>query len=463
MQENAGVADDPGDGTGRGSTAADGAATFGGRVAGVLGTRLVQLASTVLVSFLLASLLGPSDRGVYALVILLPTTLFAVAQLGLPSALTYYAGRGGSLPDLQRHAVRLGLLVSAISIGATLLLLPVLSISVLRAAPFDLVVIALAAVPLRIVATLAGAALYGRHRFRTYNLILAAQSILDVVLVLLLVGYLGLAVPGAVAAYLAFIAAGAVAVLVHLRRVTAAEPGGDPVATREVLGYGTRLYPATLGTFFGYRADVFLLGWLLGSSREIGIYSVAVSLAELVFNVPDSVGTVLFPRIASVSEEEAHRLAPAMVRMTVLVTAGAGVSLVPVAWVVLTLVLPAYSSGLLPLLVILPGIVSLSVAKVLTSYLSGIHRLGALTAAAIVSLVVNIAANLVLIPLAGITGAAASSLISYTSYAALMVVFASRASATPWVAFVVPKRDDAARVRAALGRLVTSIRPRSAT
>ena len=443
----------PGDGRGDAEDRPGASGTFGRRVAGVLGTRLAQLGSTVLVSFLLASLLGPSDRGAYALVILLPTTLFAIAQLGLPSAITYHAGRGGRLPDLERHSIVLGLLVSGVAIVATLAILPLLERSVLRAAPIDLVVVALVAVPLRIVATLAGAALYGRHRFRAYNLILAGQSVLDVGLVIVLVGVLALRVQGALAAYLLFILAGTIAVLVHLHLVARRDSEGEPVAARSVFGYGTRLYPATLGTFFGYRADVFLLGWLVGSTREIGIYSVAVSLAELVFNVPDSVGTVLFPRIASVSEEEAHRLAPAMVRMTVLVTAAAGFALVPVAWIVLTFVLPAYRTGLSPLLVILPGIVSLSVAKVLTSYLSGIERLRPLTVAAVASLVINVAVNLVLIPVAGIVGAAASSLVSYTAYAMLMVVFASQASGLPWHAFVVPRGEDVSRLRGALGRL----------
>ena len=79
---------------------------FARRVAGVFATRVLQFGSTIAVAFLLARLLGPEGRGAYSLLLLLPSTLFALAQFGLPSAVTYYAGSGRSLPSLMRHALR---------------------------------------------------------------------------------------------------------------------------------------------------------------------------------------------------------------------------------------------------------------------------------------------------------------------------------------------------------------------
>jgi len=136
------------------------------------------------------------------------------------------------------------------------------------------------------------------------------------------------------------------------------------------------------------------------------------------------------------------------------------VALVPVAWLALAWLLPAFLSGMAPLLVILPGIVGLSVAKVLTSYLSGIERLAPVTLAAVAALAINLVANLVLIPAQGIVGAAAASLISYTAYGALMVAASSRASGSPWSAFVVPRAADVRRLWSGLGRLVgAAVRP----
>jgi O-antigen/teichoic acid export membrane protein len=446
--------------------------TFAGRVAGVFGTRLAQLACTLAVSFVLARLLGPAGRGVYTLLVLVPTTLFALGQLGLASATVFYAGRGGRLADLERHALLLGLGVSAVVAAVALLVLPALEPTALRLAPPDLLRLALIAVPLRLVATLAGSVLYGRQMFRAYNLILAVQSVLSVVLVVLLVGLLGGGVDGAVAAYLLFLAFGTVAIVLYLDGVRREEEraaaangrraeAGVPVSARQIAWYGLRLYPASVGTFFGYRADVFLLGWLLASASDIGVYAVAVSFAELVFNVPDAVSTVLFPRIATTSRAEADQLAPAMARVTILVTLAAAVGLIPAAWITLSLLLPAFLGGLPALIVILPGIVALSVAKVLTSYLSGIERLAPVTTAAVGSLVLNVAANLVLIPGFGIVGAAAASLVSYTAYAVLMVGFASRASGAPWWLFVIPRPEDFRRLASAAQRLPATLGARA--
>ena len=85
-----------------------GAQSFSSLVARVYATRLLQFACTVAVAFLLARLLGPDGRGVYSLLLLLPSTLFAVGQLGLPSALTFYAGAGRSLRSLVVAAIGLG-------------------------------------------------------------------------------------------------------------------------------------------------------------------------------------------------------------------------------------------------------------------------------------------------------------------------------------------------------------------
>ena len=442
--------------------AATGGAAFAGRVAGVFGTRVVQLISTIVVSFLLARLLGPEGRGVYAVLILVPTTLFAIGQLGLPQAMVFYAGRGARLRDLERHTLTIGLPVSATLVVLTLVALPVLEKTVLRTAPDDLLRLALLVVPLRLIATLAGSVLYGRQAFRVYNLILAAQSVLAVALVLLIVGIVGAGVFGALGAYLLMLAVGTAAVLVQLDRVRRAAREGAPVSGGQLFAYGLRLYPASVGNFFGYRADVFLLGWLVGSSAQIGLYSVAVSLAELVFNVPDSVSTVLFPRMASADREEADRLAPAVSRLTVLVTLGAAVAMVPASWLALWLLLPAFLEGMPALVVILPGIVSLAVAKVLTSYLSGIDRLTPIAGASLGSMGLNIVLNLVFIPAWGIVGAAAASLASYTVYGALMVWFAARESGASWSAFILPTPDDFRRIAAFPARFGSGWRDRSA-
>ena len=105
------------------------------RVAGVLGTRIAQFVLGFGSSLIIAKLLGPEGRGAYVAVLLVPGTLFALGQLGLPSAINYFAGRGSAIRDLVRWSIVLTVAFSVTIVATTLILLPVLETSILKAAP----------------------------------------------------------------------------------------------------------------------------------------------------------------------------------------------------------------------------------------------------------------------------------------------------------------------------------------
>jgi O-antigen/teichoic acid export membrane protein len=438
------------------------AAPFAHRVAGVFATRVTQFAIGFVTSFLMARILGPSGRGVYYLVVLTPSMLFALGQFGLPSAVSFFAGRGRSGRSLHRLSLVLAGILAAALIAVTLPALPLLTRSILRAAPPDLLRLALISLPFQFVSAFGGALLIGRQTMRNYNLILVAQSTAALISVILVVGFFRLGVPGAVVVNVVVAAGGALAITLEARRATAGDPELRPVRFDELARYGIRLYPASLSSFFSYRADIFLLGLLLGDAGAIGLYSVAVSLAELTFFVPDSVSTVFFPRVASAAREHADQVAPIVSRFTVLVTCLAVVGLVPAAYVMVHVLLPAFAGSLVAFAVILPGIVALSVAKVLSSYVSGLGLPGPVAVAAVSTLVVNVAANVLFIPAFGIVGAAAASLVSYTIHAIILLGISSRLSRRPVISFIVPGRDEVQRLRTGIAGLLGALRGRGA-
>jgi O-antigen/teichoic acid export membrane protein len=111
-------------------------------------------------------------------------------------------------------------------------------------------------------------------------------------------------------------------------------------------------------------------------------------------------------------------------------------------------VLPAFGPSIPPLLVLLPGVVVLSSGSVVGSYVSGIGRPGISSTVAVIAVVVNIAANLVLIPRFGIIGAALASLISYSLSSLLLTVIGSRHSQTALMEFWIPHLSDVSYVAA---------------
>ena len=307
--------------------------------------------------------------------------------------------------------------------------------------------------------------LYTRGHNRAFNGIQVGQAAFMLILTLILVTVIPLGVTGAVAAYLIASCAGGPG-----RRLRS-PPAGS--ASRRVRGSGSLtprvrqlwdwLYPSNLMSFFNYRADVLLLSWLLGDLRLIAYYAIAVRLAEMTFMIPDAISAMLYPAISASERPEADRFAPSVARFTMLATGLAAAAIIPAGFVAIWFLLPHEFRPAFPaLVVIMPGIVSLSLSKVLASYISGVGRPMPTAVAAIVALTLNIVANLILIPRWGIVGASASSLISYTCHALILLAMASRMAKVSPLAFIVPGATEVERMRRSLARGLTRMRASTA-
>ena len=95
--------------------------------------------------------------------------------------------------------------------------------------------------------------------------------------------------------------------------------------------------------------------------------------------------------------------------MTVLVMLLATIGLVPAATIAVYIILPDFVGALPAFAVLLPGVIALGVAKVLSATCPAVGLPLPVAAAAVLALVVNVAANIVLIPTLGIIGASLAS------------------------------------------------------
>jgi O-antigen/teichoic acid export membrane protein len=381
--------------------------------------------------------------------------LAAVGLFGLPGAVNYFAGRGASMKSLIRATYASTAVLSVLLVGVVWFSLPVLETSILRAAPDNLVRVILLAVPLGILTTFGGSLLYGRQAVRVYNLIQISLAAVSLILVVVLVWFLRLGVNGAVAGAVAITVLTAVAVMVAVHRLGRSSPGGPHSSLGGMASYAARLYPSSLSGYFVYRADTYIIqALMLGPQAALGLYSMAVTMAELVFYVPDSITTIFLPRVAGSTLEEANRLVGRVGRLTTLLTIAVALALIPAAFLGIHLILPKFVDCLPAFVVLLPGVISLSVAKVMTSYVNGRGRPGLVAIGTVASLVLNVALNLVLIPRFGIGGASLSSLISYTFQAGMAVIFASRLSGQSALSLFVPGTGEI-RLLVETGRRLT--------
>ena len=432
---------------------------FSGRVMVVFGTQVLGAAIGIINGILIARLLGPAGKGDYYLLVLVPSTAMVLLQLGLPQAFSFFAARdrtGGLLAKAFLLTAALSV-VAVVVVGA---LLPILQDAFLRGLGLDQILFAFIAFPLALNSTFTTGIVTGRQAVRWYaGVMLADQLSTTVLLVVVVAAGLVLSVNAAIAVYLVAWVIHTIGFAVGARQVTATRSRPERVSYRDLFGYGLPLFPGSLAGFFSSRVDVYLIAFLIASpSEQLGYYSMAVGLAEMVFFFPRAVSTLFFPHVAGAPREDSDRQVSFITRVTLLVTGSFAVLLVPGAFVMISLLLPAYGQSFAPLVVLLPGVVALSATNVVSGYLAGIGKTGITSAISIAALSANVVANLVLIPRLGIIGASTASLLSYSLSSLLMTAFAVRLTGTPITAFWIPRVSDGRFVLATIVSLLRRAR-----
>jgi O-antigen/teichoic acid export membrane protein len=411
--------------------------TFGTRV----GIVLVNIPTSILV----ARLLGTEGQGSYASAIIFPTMFAFIGLLGIDAAHTYLlSGKRAPLGQINAQSLRLAVVLSFVITPLYLLF-----VRLYRGAEdpevASILSMAAAVVPILLAKYLSVALLLGLQRIKWFNLANAVQALVLLGLMCAnLFAFRG-GVRGAVVAYMVSeVSVTAIAIAVA-RREARGRPLFDaprPGLLRRSLVYGLQGHVGNVLTQFTYRFDMFLVLSMVGLAGQ-GLYSIAVILAEKLSHIPQSVQVVLFPKLSSLPTEEANRLTPRVLRSSLFLTAIAGVVLLLLSRPLLLLFYgTAYLPGLRALRILVPGIVMLSIAKILAGDFSSRDRRTYHTIATAIGFGVNLALCLVWIPRMGIEGAAWASTVAYALQSVVVLVFFRKLSGNGILESTIVRGDD---------------------
>jgi O-antigen/teichoic acid export membrane protein len=404
-----------------------------------------------------AALLGPTGKGDYYLVVLLAATIVVLLQLGLKDAFSYFAAQGRTRWMVTR-AVVLVVPLSAAGLAITIALLPWIRETFIRGPDLPQIAMGLIAVPIALSATFTTAIVVGRQAVRWNLMATLGTSLSSTALIVWFVGFQSMGVDGALIAYLVTLIIQATIYLIGARRVTVPIREATSARFRDLFRYGLPLFPGALTSFFSHRFDVLLMAWLVtDASTAIGLYSMAVSMAGLVFWLPNATASLFFPHVAGSSRADADRQTPRVTRITLLVTSFAALTTAVGSVVLILVVLPEFVASIPALFILLPGVVALSVGQVVEGYIAGVGRTGTVSIVNLAGFALNTVLNLVLLPTYGINGAAMASLISYSATGIAYTAIAARSTRTSIARFWVPGIDDvrfSVSVIGALGRRV---------
>lgn len=365
----------------------------------------------------LAHGLGDEGLGTYALFFLAVIVAGGIANLGVGLGNIFFLNKGThSYRDLLSGTMFVlavtSLLTWALTGAYGLIVEPELFVS---GRTFWLYAAALPAVIGYVLLT---SFLHGSSRFLALTVVAVSQGLAGVLMAAGLYAAGTLDVFGALAAWAgSFLLADVLALaLVGPRNVELARvfrPQWDVL--RDQVRYGAQGQVANLAQLFNYRLDQFLVAAFV-TRAAVGHYTVAVGLGESVWWLSSAVAMVMLPRMTQMDPQRAQEMTPLVSRNSVLVSVAAAALLMAASPVLVRVLFGSeFTPATTPLLLLMPGVVAASAARVLSSYLFSQGRVIYNTYATFIALGVTLALDMALIPTLEVEGAAIASSIAYVA------------------------------------------------
>lgn len=430
---------------------------------GALGARLAQTILALVTSVYLARALGPSGRGVLAIVVVTATQAVNLFSLGVDTATVHFAGRQHSTPESLSRATLLAALVLGLpGLLCGLLLLQFVFIDDLPGDVRRGSYLVVATIPLSLII------MYWQAILRSTGRILESSglTVLDSILILLaavVAVEAGWGVEGVVTSYalveIAMVTSTA-ALCAHLR-LAPRKRHLDWSLVRRLTAYGAKGHVGTILQGLNYRLDLFVVAIFL-QPADVGIYAVVVGVGEFLWLIPNVLGILLLQRAAGSSDTHATATTIFATRVVAAVTGALSLAWLFAAEPMLRLVYGTrFDNGATALRILLLGIWALAIWKNLANDLGGRGLPQYKSYTALLGVIVTIALDLFLIPRYGIEGAAIATSAAYCLTALTMIFFYTRATGASPRSLLIMERGDARRLAQSVQRSLRRRRPAS--
>ena len=388
----------------------------------VFGSNLAVTAGSLLIGIILSRILGPSGYGLYSSIIVVPMLVIGFTQLGIRRATMYHLAAKKLPEDSIVSAVFiLLLLTSFLSILITGL---IFVFSESRNADPLILVIIMVTVPFVLCNVFAGGIFLGKHDFFRANILNAGPTILNVVFVIILVWGLKLSVTGAfIALFLANICMFFFVFLVIRKsfRITWKYHEG---IMKSMVRLGVVFAMSIFIMQLNYRVDIILLK-KYSTLEQVGLYSLAVQIAEQLWHVPYAIEIIVLTRSAAAADEQAsNRKVASIMRVSFLISIFFGGIIYAVVPYLIPLIFGSEFLKSVPMIRgIVPGVLVMVVFRILNSRLAGMGKPQLAIYSFIPALLTNLLLNIIWIPRHGAMGAVWATNISY-GFGCIIFLFA---------------------------------------
>jgi len=361
-------------------------------------------------SIIIARYLGPAAKGEYYMINFLPGIVLMVLNLGISLSNIYYIHRH------KKNVLIWNSIFIAIFWGISVFLITQLLLFSFRHSFFKnitlkYVIMVSALMPCSLFTSYMGGVLLGLKKIEIYNKIriisaITALGFFILALVILKGGLLFAVIAGVCGQLITF--------LLYIIRTRYFLKGEKFKLNFNLMiqqiKYGTTAHLHTIFDHIAWRIDTLILNTMAGSFF-VGIYTCAVAVSEVIWYLPGAVGVVLFPHIKTSMKSES--IVKALRLSLIFSFIATIILLLSGKYLILALFGKAYTKSGFLIVYLLPGILILSIHKIINPYFLAIGKplISAIIAGIII--VVDIPLNIYLIPLFKAKGAAIATTLSY--------------------------------------------------
>ncbi len=363
---------------------------------------------------LLSRWLGPADFGLYTIVMLVPLLAGRFGHLGVDAANAYFIdGSKYQASDIFGNSLVLTVVVF-LSASCGVFVFYLLDSSSYWHGHSALLAAIAPIAGLSAYRTLFQSTLVGQDRLRAFSFIAIVDSLFPLFGIVILFGFSILSVTSAVIVNFLSLAITCL-VLYRISRFSGSLKFNYKLAKKSV-NYGWKSWVNNLANQALYKVDVFIIGFMLDLS-SVGIYTVGVLIIEKCWYLSGAIGNAIYPKLKKMDIYKGSNLAAMAAKSNLYITSfGAIVISIFSVWIIKTLFGDDYYGSALVIVLLAPGIIFLAVPKILVSHLAAKDKLELAVQASLTALIVNLVANVLFIPFAGIYGAAIASSLAYFVY-----------------------------------------------
>jgi len=382
------------------------------KIAATLGSRGIVIILGFFTSIIIARSLGPEGRGQIGIASAITAMGVQLGLLGFHSANTFHVSKN---PSLLPVMISNSILISILGGGVTMVLLFFFRhlMSGNSPLPLPLLILSLAIIPMSVCFSLFQGLLTGIQKFKDYNL---SEILNKAINTLLILGFITFGTMSAIIASIFQAIAVAVCLVIMLKALFKSISGlktpSFPLIKNNFL-YGGKAY---LTCFLGWgitRIDIFILQRFQGF-EQVGYFSVALSLMDLLLILSSVVATILLPKLCA--ESDIKKKWTMTKKTTIGVT---GIVLftsltvmlcdAPIRWVYGAQFAPCH----LTLVYLLPGFIFLSIETILVQFIVSIHFPWRIVLIWGIALILKLMISIKLIPQMGVQGIGISWAIIY--------------------------------------------------